>query len=247
MSEWPIFVLTLPGDDDRRQPLLDALGSAGLSYQLFMGVDGRSGLPGEFEALVDRQAALARLGRSMCDGELACALSHRQIYAHILEAGLPGAIILEDDAILQPGFADFLRAGDYKRVPMLLFDYSFGRALPLLRIRVSHGEFRRAACQFSTANAYSLSVGVAEQLYRASTPVSVPADWPASLYELEAWLMVPRLVRHITPGTGGASHLQEKRMELVNTLPEKYNPRRTLVERIRRRISVRVGRAKGER
>ncbi|RMC34214.1 glycosyltransferase family 25 protein [Paracoccus alkanivorans] len=249
MSEWPIFVLTLPGDDDRRQPLLDALDGAGLSYQLFMGVDGRSGLPGEFEALVDRRAALVRLGRSMCDGELACALSHRQIYQHVVTSNLPGAVILEDDGILQQGFADFIRSGDFRHVPMVLIDHAFGRAVRFRRIALRQGELRRAAVQATTTTAYSISNETARRLLDATSPVEHPADWPCSLHALGAWLLVPRLVRHEPPAANRFSHLERERAALVECAGNscKSATIRDWKARLRRRLSVRVDRGKGQR
>lgn len=243
-SDWPIFVLTLHNDDERRRPLLSALDDAGVPYRLFMGVDGRRQLPGEYETLVDREAGFIRNGRQMTDGELACALSHRQIYAHISETGLPGAIILEDDAVLQPGFADFIHAGEYKHLPMVLIGFSYGRALPFRRIPVAGGGLRRAAVQATMAAGYSLSATVARKLYAANTPVSHPADWPASLYDLGAWLMVPRLVTHLDQGQC-PSHLERQRS--ASMAGKSRCAPQSLAERLRRRISIRVGRAKGQR
>lgn len=246
MSDWPIFILTLPGDDDRRRPMLDALDRAGLSYQLFMGVDGRSGLPAEFEDFVDRDAAFARIGRQMSDGELACALSHRQIYQYIVTSDLPGAVILEDDGILQPGFADFVRSGDFRNVPMVLIDFAYGRAMPFRRIRVRGGELRRAAAQATMTSAYSCSREAAERLYETSTPVTHPADWPAKLYDLQAWLMVPRLVMHEVPGQR-VSHLDRQRKAIAAGSQSPTRRKGSLMDRLRRRISVRVDREKGQR
>lgn len=246
MSDWPIFVLTLPGDDERRRPIMDALDNAGLPYDLFWGVDGRQGLPAEYAKSVDRDAALMRTGRQMTDGEFACALSHHKIYAHVINSGLPGAIILEDDAILQPGFAEFIQAREYKRVPMVLIDYAYGRALPFHRIALESGELRRAATQATAATAYSLSAKVAKQLHHASSPVSYPADWPAKLYDLGTWLMVPRLAAHNSPGQG-VSHLETQRAGMTVSRVNPRRERHSLGERLRRRISVRVGREKGQR
>ena len=243
--DWPILVLTLEGDDERRQPLLDALNDADLSYQLVIGVDGRRGLSAEYQMLVDRDTAQTRTGRPLSDGEFACALSHRQIYHHILESDLPGAIILEDDAIIQPGFAEFIRSRQYQRVPMVLLDFGFGRALPFRRIRVAGGDLRRAT-QATMTNAYSVSANVAGQLFRATTPVTYFADWPVDLYHLKAWLMAPRLVTHEAPGQG-QSHLEIQRAALAKTASKASRNERTLAERFRRRLSVRVGRAKGQR
>lgn len=243
MTDWPILVLTLPGDDTRRAPLLDQLAGFGLSYQLFMGVDGRSGLPAQYEAMIDRAMARARLGRDMSDGEFACALSHRAIYDHVRKSGLPGAIVLEDDARLEPDFSRFVASRDYQSVPMVLIDFAFGRAFPLLRRKVAGGHLHRAAVQATVTTAYSVSAGAAVRLLDRTSPVSHPADWPCELFELGAWLMVPRLARHDAPGAR-VSHLDKGRPAAGTSKARRPGG---FLRWLRSRISVRVGRAKGQR
>lgn len=112
-ATWPIVVLTLPGDEERRAPLVKELERLGLAYELFTGVDGRRGLDEQWESEIDRAAARRYLGYDMTDGEFACALSHREIYRMVVERGWSGAVVLEDDAILGESFAAFLRGDHY--------------------------------------------------------------------------------------------------------------------------------------
>lgn len=247
MTDWPILVLSLPGDEVRRAPLLDRLEAEGLAYTLFMGVDGRRGLPPEFESMIDREGARSRLGRDMSDGEFACALSHRAICQQVIDHGLEGAIVLEDDVQLKPGFAGFIRSGDYRRVPMVMIDYAFGRAVRFRRIRVAQGELRRAAVQSTMASAYSVNRGVAAKLVEANTPIISVADWPLELFDIGAWLMVPRLTRHDPPGAA-LSHLHAERTRLVSETGTETTARRVpFLAWLRRKLSVRVDRARGQR
>ena len=243
MAAWPIFVLTLKGDDERRAPLLRQLSDAGLDYQLFFGVDGRAGLPPEAEKLVDRDAAAARLGRPMTDGELACALSHRAICSRILDEGLPGAIVFEDDARLVDGFADLFRAGVHRNVPLLLLHYRFGRAVRLLSRRATSGVvLRRAASQATSAMAYAVRADAAAAALPHMTPVRYQADWPFDLHDFGTWLTVPRLA-HVAPET--ISHLESERggREAKATRPK---PKQGLRRWLRQRMSVRVDRERGQ-
>lgn len=211
--DWPILILTLDGDEARRQPLLDRLDAAGLAWQLFMGVDGRRGLPHEYLPLIDREAAQQRLHRPMTDGEFACALSHRTIYQTILDQGWAGAVVLEDDAILQPDFAEFLGAGLHRVETMALLDYRFGRAVPWQKRRAGRWTLYRAAQRATLTSAYTLSRKSAAELLAATTPVSFAADWPADLHDLGAWLVVPRIADHNAPGQG-PSHLADTRSKV---------------------------------
>lgn len=242
-SDWPILILTLEGDEARRQPLLDALDAAGLPWQLFLGVDGRRGLPDRYLTMIDREGARRRTGRPMTDGEFACALSHRAIYETILERGWAGAVVLEDDAILQPDFAAFLQAGQHRVETMALLDYRFGRALLWQRRRAGQWVMYRAAQRATLTSAYSLSRDTAADLLAASTPVSFAADWPADLHELGAWLVVPRIVDHHEPGQG-PSHLAGTRDVLVT---DGKPPGRQLKAQywrgfLRRKLARKVGR-----
>ena len=102
-----IFVLTLAGAEDRRGPLVKQLDDQRLSYELFFGIDGRSGLPAEYENLIDRQSAQENLGRPMSDPEFACAPSHNKIYHKIIEREISCAIILENDITISDQLVPF--------------------------------------------------------------------------------------------------------------------------------------------
>ena len=247
-ATFPIFVLTLSGDADRRAPLLEKLEALELSYELVFGIDGRKGLSTEYEQLIDREGTPACAGRKLSEGEYACALSHRSIYNRIIDQGLPGGIILEDDAILMDDFAKFVRSGDFEQAPMILLDYAFGRALPFRVRKMQSGMLHRCANQPTMASAYSISNVTAQRLLSATTPVRTTTDWPTSLYHLDAWIAVPRLARHQAPESGRLSHLDEDRNKLEKTKKKPNVPGTTgFGPKFRIRLSVRVGRAKGER
>lgn len=245
-TDWPILILTLEGDEARRRPLLDRLAELGLPWRLVFGVDGRRGLPAEYLPLIDRDAARDRLKRPMTDAEFACALSHRQIHALILEEGLPGAVVLEDDAILTPDFSDFLQAGHHLAEKLVLLDYASGRALPWQRKRAGRWLMYRPARRASLNTAYALSRHGAQDLLQAATPVGFLADWPVDLFHVGARLVVPRVVDHHPEGQG-PSHIAEQRAAAeAQQLREKKNATRFFKPDyyrglIRRRLARPVG------
>lgn len=243
-DDWPIFILSLPGDEARRQPLLDQLQAAGLGWRIILGVDGRRGLPPDCLAQIDRDAAQQRLGYAMVDGEFACALSHRLIYRTIVDEGLSGAVVLEDDAILAPDFAQFLQAGHH-RIPLLaLLDYRFGRALLWQKRPLGRWTAYRAVQRATLTSGYSLSRRGAEKLLAATAPVSFVADWPVDLYDFGAELIVPRVVLHNPPGEG-PSHLDAGRSAVAGRPgkdPKRYFRPRYWRGLLRRKLARPVGR-----
>ena len=108
---WPIFVVSLEIATQRRSEIAAQLQDAGLAFSFVDAIDGRTTLPAEWESRIDRDGAARHYGYPMSDSEFACALSHQLVYARILEEGLPGAVVLEDDAILTSEFAAFYRSG----------------------------------------------------------------------------------------------------------------------------------------
>lgn len=215
MSEtaYPIFVLTMEGDEARRAPLVAWLEAHGLDHELFYGVDGRSGLAPRWEASIDRAAAARRLGRRMGDGEFACALSHQEIYRSILERGLPGAVVLEDDAVPGEDFARFLRSGACRTAAMLLLDHANTRAIRGSAMALPGGFVgHRVAMPPFYATAYTVDARAAAFLRDNAFPIAGVADWPCDISRIGAIAVMPRPVGHRAQGTG-PSHLHGERRE----------------------------------
>lgn len=197
---WPIFVLSLPGCEARRQPLLDSLAALGRRAEVILGVDGRGGLPAGYEPLIDREGAQRSLGRPMRDAEFACALSHQLMYRLIEERGLDGAVILEDDAILLPGFGRFLDAEAYRDAQLLMLDYGPARVMRGSRQPLFPGfETWDIALNTSLATGYAVSRLGAAHLRRQGSPIRHTADWPCDITRIGARIVVPRLVDHPDP------------------------------------------------
>lgn len=193
----PILVLSLPGCAARLDPLRAALDRDGLPHRVAFGVDARRGLPPEYEAQVDRAGARRLLNRPMTDPEFGCALSHRAAWADVAAGEAPGAIILEDDARPQPGFAAIARGGP---LPFPLLQLAYHPPILVLRgggRRLGGGmEARELALPAVSSVAYWLSRDAAAALLRAATPVRHPADWPCDTTRLGAFIAVPRPVHH---------------------------------------------------
>lgn len=96
-----IFVVTLPRFADRQQRMNEHL--KGLPFEFFFGADK---LEIDYEtARADgtydeaKAKKLQRQGKPLNPGEIACSLSHRNIYSAMVKEGWQRILILEDDAL----------------------------------------------------------------------------------------------------------------------------------------------------
>lgn len=241
MSEelWPILIITLEGDEVRRSDLVAQLHGFGLQYDFFFGVDGRAGLPHEYEIKTDRELARRKYRRVLGDPEFACAFSHQEIYNHILDRGLEGAVVLEDDAVLTEGFAEFVKRRLYASSDMIMLDHSHARVWgPTIDLSESITA-KKLSLPSARATGYSVSKKAAAYLLAAGTPMSDIPDWPGDVTDIGAIACVPTIVKHQDPVTG-PSHLRRDRHK-----PERDHLRfikpaiwiRWFIKRFSRRVS----------
>ncbi len=212
--QWPIFVLSLEGDEDRRAPLLNALTRMGLYAEVLIGVDGRGGLPDWAEAEVSREVggALARPPyRHMTDGELGCALSHVLAYRKIIDEDWPGAIIFEDDALITEVLKDFVKTRAYEKAEMVLLGHEETWVRPFSEISLCKDVVgHRLVAQPVLAHGYSLSRTAASYICSKATPVRLRADWPCDISRLKTLAVDPQIA--IQPEDKNAnSHLEDDR------------------------------------
>lgn len=244
MQTWPIFVLTLAGDYKRRAPLLGALDRLDLAYEVFFGVDGRSGLSKTWEREVNRSRARRKFGRELTDGEIACALSHRQLYKSILARGLPGGIILEDDAIVGETFANFVKEAHYLNANLMLLDHAQARVIDLGLEIMPGTKMRRLALPAYLTTGYTLSAEAAQLLCDASSPISHTADWPGDIVAMGAMALDPRIVDHPNQEEG-LSHLRaarensrSKSRDIIYILQKRFNPKHRKRRKIKRTATL---------
>ncbi|MEO1240055.1 MAG: glycosyltransferase family 25 protein [Pseudomonadota bacterium] len=193
---WPIFIISLPDAAERRTAVTARLSDLGLEGTFIDAVDGRNGLPTHLEALVDRASAKAHFHRDLTDAEFACTFSHRTVYRRILDDGLEGAVVLEDDAVPQTGFAAFLTEQCYRAADLILLDHRGALYLPWQRARPLSPTIRaRPMINVPTlGTGYSVTARAAEKMLTARPKIDRTADWPVDIRRLGALAVRPRLV-----------------------------------------------------
>ena len=244
MQTWPLFVLTLRGDCQRRTPLLNTLKRLGLTYELFYGVDGRSGLSSAWERQINRSKARRNFGRELTDGEFACALSHRELYKCIITRGLTGGIILEDDAIVDQAFANFVKQAHYHHAKLMLLDHAQARVLDVGLEIMPGTMIRRLALPAYLTTGYTASREAAQLLLEASTPVCHTADWPGDIVAMGAVALDPRIVDHPNQ-ENGPSHLRTERescrsksRDVSYTLRKRFHPKHRKSRKVKKTATL---------
>ena len=220
MQDWPIFIISLADAHARRAPLEEMFKRIGLMYEIFDAVDGRCGVPENFSSLIDLSRAKDVLGRPLSAPEAGCALSHLFLYRKILEAGFPGAIIFEDDAILSEGdmFREFMDQRIYEHYNLVQLSYGAARVW-----RFGIGQRResrrirseRLVYNAGLATAYSISSYGAEYVLKHGIPVRCVADWPCDLRPIAPRIIVPKLVGTMPEGANSNLDQERRKQKLV--------------------------------
>lgn len=192
-----VIILSLEDATERRAPLIKAFQAHGVPYEIWHAIDGREGLPPEYESLIDRPAARRNLGRDMGNAEFACALSHHFIYRDILKRDLELAVILEDDAIVDDRFFRFLPTIQVPACDLLLLDHMRALVRRTDRLKFADGGmgYRCMSSPWLTTG-YVITRDGAQKLVDQILPISEPADWPTDIIAMRTYALAPRLVDH---------------------------------------------------
>jgi procollagen-lysine,2-oxoglutarate 5-dioxygenase len=107
---FPIFIVHLEHEVDKRKQLEEQLQREQLTYEFVRAVDGQNGdlELHSFSVLPQWTEPFTR--KPMTKGEIGCALSHHSLWKRIVDEQLAYTLILEDDAVLCPSFAESLKA-----------------------------------------------------------------------------------------------------------------------------------------
>ena len=211
----PVFVLSLPDCHDRRARVSAALDGLGLQFEFIDALDGRRGLPPEYESQIDRPLA-RKLGRHLSDAEFACALSHINIYRRIVSRNIDYALVLEDDAAPQPDLVPYLAGKHYEGASLTQLvcnrPVAYVRRSGARSVFDNYKSYQRAPkINLSGTTGYVISRRAAKHFVENALPVTCTADWPDCIETLVARrqcrFVFPPLVLHT--GHGGVSLISQ--------------------------------------
>jgi len=174
-----IFVISLAGAVVRRESIERQLRLLQLDYEIVPGVLGRGLSPQEREEHCDDVRFRRLYGGSITAGHLGCSLSHIAVYRRMVEGSINHALVLEDDAWLNPNLPQLLQAigcafsPDDEDVILLSWAIATSRKF-CKRVWSSYDVVgvRNALC----THGYVLSRAAAERLLAVLYPVRHNAD-----------------------------------------------------------------------
>jgi glycosyl transferase, family 25 len=191
----PILFINMDEDRDRRDRMAAMLAARGLPHERLSAVDGRALDPAAKVALCPRRRLWWRR-HPMSDGEIGLCASHLAALRRIAEGCAPLGCVMEDDALLDPDAAAFLRAPavppgvgmvklEGSRHPLPRAHLTLGRAAGRRLIVPGMPRWRAAA--------YVVTRDAAAQLVARLTPMRGPVDgilfepWKTGVTVAELW------------------------------------------------------------
>lgn len=240
-----ILVISLLRSPDRREVISSRLNGLGLDFAFVDAVDARALSTESVREIQLAQRTHRDYGRLMGPTEISCAMSHVAAYREIANSKLDGAIILEDDAIIDNRFRalfNWLQAqrpslrglfllggGEYleKGVVKNYFDFAILAKTPELSDPSWGAFFRVDRCfdRLARACGYFIDQESAARLFENNSPPKALADdWPFFIRQgwITPYLCRPYLIEHPLL-ISGQSLLQEDR----STVAEKTKSKKT--------------------
>ncbi len=101
-----VFIVSLRDSHERREKVSSQLHALKIHFEWIDAILGRALPTEEIRQYQLNQRSGGGRPYDITPGEIGCALSHNEAYRRIIEDGLDGAIILEDDIQLLDGFAE---------------------------------------------------------------------------------------------------------------------------------------------
>lgn len=175
-----IFVINLPENSARLEAMNRQLQSMDLAYEILPAVRGKSLTPEERRRDYDEKRCFHTFGQQLGAGLLGCALSHIAIYRKVVEENILHALVLEDDAWLNPNLPQLLNAIEKQfsadQSSIILLSWAISVKQPYRRLWAGYGlqPVRSAQC----THAYVVTRAAGKALLEALYPVhAVPDCW----------------------------------------------------------------------
>ena len=204
--ELPVFVVSLARATTRRENMRARLDKAGLRYEIVDAIDGAQLDITPYIYRFHQRKFNRKFGRDMTPREVACYLSHYQLWERIAAAKNHCALVLEDDADWDEDLATICEEIDNLPWPWGVVLLSARQSKVSGRVLEPHiGDNRRLILpdrRIATAAGYLISQWAARALLEHCREISAPLDiaygeWWRS--EVPFYVVSPSPVRQVEP------------------------------------------------
>ncbi|QGP56123.1 Glycosyltransferase family 25 (LPS biosynthesis protein) [Piscirickettsia salmonis] len=108
-STLPVFVINLERSPGRKDYMSQHLQNKGIDFEFIKAVDGKLLTDKELKKWYCNKSSMQFMQRELIKAEVACALSHINLYKKIVDEKISGAVILEDDIKVADNFKDIIQ------------------------------------------------------------------------------------------------------------------------------------------
>ncbi|MGR5076941.1 glycosyltransferase family 25 protein [Photobacterium swingsii] len=185
LSTPKIFIISLARSKERRIHVKKQMAKLGLDFDFIDAVDGK--VLDTSTRKFDHQYCIEKYNHSLSNGEYACANSHIIAYEKIIKDGLPEAVILEDDFILDDKFAEILDAIQRKAPNKMELAYLFhgkAKSWPMKRHLVDNFKLakyispsKKSKRTIISTVGYIITNTGAAKLLDIAYPIRMPSDY----------------------------------------------------------------------
>jgi len=203
------YIISMARAEKRLEHVRRIMAECTLEYHRFDAIDGRQLTDAAIDKVYRRGFHQPSYPFDLTRGEIGCFLSHRSVWKKIAEGDSPGALVLEDDIEILPGFGEALRFAVEAAPPCSYVQFqtrelkgayqeiAFSKDHQLVLPKITP---LRATAQWITRQA-------ATQLVEATEVFDRPIDtfvqmrW---LHGVEVLVVTPPCVREISGELGGS-------------------------------------------
>ncbi|MYM61848.1 glycosyltransferase family 25 protein [Pseudomaricurvus sp. HS19] len=188
-------VITLNPRADNTCKLLSSLRQQGINATLFDAVDGRQGFPPlQTGERLDQRMAMLRRRSHLTATELGCYLSHLRAVREAYDQGYEFVCLLEDDVVIEPGFAAVLAELLPEQLDIVRFMALKLRRRKLVKTLSAGVDLVRPERGTLGTQAYMLSRRGMEKFLAHASHIYEAIDHVLDhffLFDLDTWLVEP--------------------------------------------------------
>lgn len=209
----PVFIISLLSSTERRSRMTKLLTEKGINFTFFNAVDGREFNTKDLNEIRDKTSYFKKQRkRNLSKGEIGCALSHINLYKHIIDNDIEFALIFEDDIdILSESILnrilftellinnknwDLLQLGYYQK-----FNTEYSETFVSFKKDqlIENVYMARPAIFCSSTFAYVIRKKAASILFEYGHPARVPSDYltgDSAKLGVNFKVIVPKIIGH---------------------------------------------------